>query len=1608
MSYPILYEANATDFFNNGLGTLPDAISSLVTEERNGEFVLDMTYPLHGTRANQIKNNRIIKVDAGHKLTDQRFVIKTVTPAMNTSGQTIITVHAEHVSYLANDLAIKPHLNVDNTTAEQALRLWNGNLTTPNQFTVDSDITTRNNTAWSIDKFQTGRQVLGGVEGSILDVWGGDYRFDNLHVSLLKNRGTIANTLLAYGRNITSFEQENNIIDTYTSVYPFFIQRGDKDKQDTIYTIDNYVVDSSNVNKFPNKSVLPIDVSGELGDIKVGSRPKDSTADDKTEYISVSTLKKRMKSYAQQYINNNNIGVPKVSIKVSFVDLARTSNYADVAPLEQLDLCDEVPVRFSELNIDTTAKVSRIIWNVLTDSYDSIELGEISATLGDKISQVEHSINKTNDRVDQVNNIVQTGADGKSTVFRGQTTPTANHIGDLWYKPNGGDTEMYQWDGVSWHFVMSTKDTHDISDKVDQAMQEMADKEKEINGKLESNQIDISQAQQDINQARQDAAVQLADIRKSVAKDIAEAKGQSKDAYDKAVEVDTKADTALENSKDAKETSQSIKADVDTVKGELSSKADKSTVNTIGQTVNNQQTEIKQNANDIKSKAESSVVNKLKGTVEANETKLLQTAQGLAGKADSSQLNKLSGDLTTLSNNFSTTSAGFNASLSKIDDKVNANKEETDSALSVAKADIKATADNLSTNYTKTTDEHNYVNSQIKQSADKINLSVASVSDKVDGMEIGGRNYLNNTNDITLTNVKNYTDWILDSGGSGIGSVIDATGVPVSHGFRIMNNNEGNRDWQQYVKWEKDHYIFSIYAKLAGDSKSVMLLIRTWDDTGSGQLFREVKVLSSNDWTRFTFAIDATKYDISHKISLQFGLQGVGSVDFAAPQLERGTKVTDYGPAPEDTDSKIAALQIVDDQIKSTVSNKADTSYVDQKANQITSTVGKQFDNLQIGGRNYLLGSGTFVGLKGDGTHQATVDRAYTLSDKGYIRGKTMTFSVNVSKTEGTTGGQVGVNIGTTWQRVLTINIADIPVGAGKRFSRTIVVQDKENRGDVYFQTPDSLLNGTLTFSQAMFAIGDKAIDYAPAPEDDRQGINDNKNAISKVDQKADSISSTVTNNQNANNAKFSSLEQNLNGFKSTVYSKSDVDNKVNTINGNVNKKADSSDVNNQLSKKADVSQITQLSDRINLKVSQTDFDNMQIGGRNYLLGTANSKTMTGDGTHQVTADRAYLFSDKDYVRGKQMMLSVDVTKTEGTTGGTIRVIIGRTWQWFGTITVSNVPVGTTKRLIIPVTVRDEENRGDLYFQTPDKLLDGSVTLSHVMMVEGTKPTDWTPAPEDKADKDNLVSQINIDKSGVLIQGKKIMIDGNATIKNAVIKSSMIDTLSANKITTGTLNAANVNIINMNVSKLVGDTTNFVQSAWNGISGNIYIDSSSINVIGDWGANTLDSWGIRSYAYNANHNLELVGNFSSTYAVGNKNINGTLVSADYEGDFVGIGYRNKVGYNFTPMVGYFKQDQTALGWYQGTNIIGHLILHDYIKPLGGTGDYIQVGTINFNNIKYAYIGNSSGKAGFAYGSGYMYLISQGSAYRMAGWKIPIDIASDGKVKTWIELPGSAS
>ena len=471
---PILYESDEKEFWSKGLGPLSDAEKCTVTEERNGAYTLSMTYPIDGAQADKIANNRIIKADNAYDLKNQLFVIKTVTPIMTETGEISLSVYAEHISYITNDLSIPPELSLTGT-AQQALDQWKDSLIggDTSGITVDSDVTNTSSTLLSIQNVANARQALGGVEGSILYCWKGEYRFDNLHISLKKQRGTTANTLLSYGRNLLTFEQEQNISETYTTLYPYALVTVAGGMIQKLVTIDGNLVDSKYVSHYPNRKIKTYDFTSDFQNYRIGSKPSEN-AEEGVTYADLATIKKYLKGKALHFMTTNDIGVPKISTTITFADLSKTDD--ELAKFEKLNLCDKVPVRFEKLGINSTIKVTRTVWNVLTDSYDSLELGDLNMTIGEKVASVSAETSAIKTKVNQASVTAQIAADGTHNIFRtdDETEPIAKKVGDLWYKIDGEYTSMYQWDGKAWVLIVNTRDTADVRAELGQAKSDMA------------------------------------------------------------------------------------------------------------------------------------------------------------------------------------------------------------------------------------------------------------------------------------------------------------------------------------------------------------------------------------------------------------------------------------------------------------------------------------------------------------------------------------------------------------------------------------------------------------------------------------------------------------------------------------------------------------------------------------------------------------------------------------------------------------------------------------------------------------------------------------------------------------------------------------------------------------------------------------------------------------------------------------------------------------------------------------------------------------------------------------------------------------------------------
>ena len=354
---PILYSENTTQFNTNGLGRLDDLIDCTVTEERNGEFYLIATIPITSRMYPLIGLSKIIYAVAHDGDDGQAFRISKISKPFD--GK--VEIEAQHISYQLSWIPLKPFTAGNCPEAISKIVPMSAE---NNPFTFWTDIQTVAN--YSQDVPASVRSRLGGTEGSFLDVYGGEYEFDNYTVKLHSARGQNKGVTLRYGKNITDIKQEESIESTYTGICPFW--QGSDGK---LVTISGYIVESEYASHYPFNRTKIVDFSSEFENEPTGAQ---------------------LLAKAQSYINSNNIGIPSVSIDVSFVALWQTEEYKDIANLERVQLCDTVTVLFDKLDIAVTAKVVRTEYDVLMERYNEITIGSVSSSLATTISGMDNEV----------------------------------------------------------------------------------------------------------------------------------------------------------------------------------------------------------------------------------------------------------------------------------------------------------------------------------------------------------------------------------------------------------------------------------------------------------------------------------------------------------------------------------------------------------------------------------------------------------------------------------------------------------------------------------------------------------------------------------------------------------------------------------------------------------------------------------------------------------------------------------------------------------------------------------------------------------------------------------------------------------------------------------------------------------------------------------------------------------------------------------------------------------------------------------------------------------------------------------------------------------------
>lgn len=349
---PVLFAPTATAFTTNGLGKLSDAASCTVKETRNGAFELTLKYPIEGIHYAEIQQRSIILAKPNPVDLAQPFRVYRISKPING----LVTVYAYHISYDLTGIPVSPY---SAASVQAALAGFSTNAIAATPFTFWSDMTSSGD--FTVKSPASIRSLL----PTMLEVYGGEYKYDKYTVRLYQQRGVNRGVTIRYGKNLTDLKQDENCSNVYTGVYAY-------------YSGGNGIVETSpKVTPAPGTydytRVLPLDLTAEF-----------------KEAPTAETLK----AAAEQYMSDHNIGVPEVSLNVSFVQLEQTQEYKDLALLERVELCDTVTVIFERLGVNATAQVTSTVYNVLIDAYDSVTIGNVRKNVAMTIAEQAQEIAK--------------------------------------------------------------------------------------------------------------------------------------------------------------------------------------------------------------------------------------------------------------------------------------------------------------------------------------------------------------------------------------------------------------------------------------------------------------------------------------------------------------------------------------------------------------------------------------------------------------------------------------------------------------------------------------------------------------------------------------------------------------------------------------------------------------------------------------------------------------------------------------------------------------------------------------------------------------------------------------------------------------------------------------------------------------------------------------------------------------------------------------------------------------------------------------------------------------------------------------------------------------
>ncbi|EPN3646191.1 phage tail spike protein [Enterococcus hirae] len=399
---PVLYSPTDTDFTAGGIGILSDCKKCLVTEEANGSYTVELSFPINAKFSSQLEDHNY-QIKCKPNATDD-FHIFYIYNHYKDMATGLLYVYGKSRTMKLGNRAVKK-FEFERATCQEAMKYLEKSMDQPSDIRLFSDITRVGSTSIEVSN---PLKCIKGIDGSLNQIFGGEMKHEPFKLSLLNRRGRDHVTTFRYRKNLTGLKVETNFDGLLTRIFPYADVQNNEGETERIF---GNPVDSLNINKY----------DGEIYSEYVQFTEDQGVTDQKS-------LNEVSKKYFSSI--NPNCDQPNISIELNIRKMEDTALAKRFKKFREVGLFDTFDIFHERFKINITAQITKVIYDSLNERVESLEAGDTQYTFFEKQKQEISNTLKgytgkkyASDFIDVVTNIIS-GNDGGHVIWWPKNRPT--------------------------------------------------------------------------------------------------------------------------------------------------------------------------------------------------------------------------------------------------------------------------------------------------------------------------------------------------------------------------------------------------------------------------------------------------------------------------------------------------------------------------------------------------------------------------------------------------------------------------------------------------------------------------------------------------------------------------------------------------------------------------------------------------------------------------------------------------------------------------------------------------------------------------------------------------------------------------------------------------------------------------------------------------------------------------------------------------------------------------------------------------------------------------------------------------------------------------------